>query len=241
MGGTSARKPNPGTSGALLAAPSLATPLPQGRPNARSVHRILLARATNLSESLASAIREVGPVTFRKRDGKGLAYFLSRTVVGQQLSVGVARNIWNRIVATAGSHSLGVPQCAEEFGVAFRSCGISASKLKSLRNISLAEKEGRLLDDVLSSLSVTERTRRLMEIWGIGPWTCDMALIFYYRLQDVWPEGDIAVQRTFSRLIGRRDPTKTALRFSPYRSYLALTMWRVVDDSLRFRLGDRSS
>ena len=27
----------------------------------------------------------------------------------------------------------------------------------------------------------------------------------------------------------RRAPTRTALRFSPYRSYLALTMWRIVD------------
>ena len=188
-----------------------------------------MARAASVSKPLASAIREVGPVTFRRRESKGLAHFLSRAIVGQQLSARAARSIWDRITVTARGHGLSIPQCAEEFGSALRSCGISASKLKSLKNISRAEKEGRLSDDVFLSVGPEERLRRLMAIWGIGPWTCDMALIFYYQLPDVWPEGDVSVQRTFSGLIGRRAPTRTALRFSPYRSYLALTMWRIVD------------
>ena len=58
-----------------------------------------------------------------------------------------------------------------------------------------------------------------------------MALIFYFHLPDVWPEGDVAVQRTFKRLIGRRKPKKAVARFAPYRSYLALSMWRLVDAS----------
>ena len=209
--------------------PSLAGKPSQERQSSRTAHRILLARAASVSKPLASAIREVGPVTFRRRESKGLAHFLSRAIVGQQLSAGAARSIWNRITVTARGHGLSIPQCAEEFGGALRSCGISASKLKSLKNISRAEKEGRLSDDVLLSVGPDERLRRLMAIWGIGPWTCDMVLIFYYQLPDVWPEGDVAVQRTFSGLIGRRAPTRTALRFSPYRSYLALTMWRIVD------------
>ena len=168
-------------------------------------------------------------MTFRRRESKGLAHFLSRAIVGQQLSAGAARSIWDRITVTAKGHGLSIPQCAEEFGGTLRSCGLSASKLKSLKNISRAEKEGRLSDDVLLSVVPEERLRRLMAIWGIGPWTCDMVLIFYYQLPDVWPEGDVAAQRTFSGLIGRRAPTRTALRFSPYRSYLALTMWRIVD------------
>ena len=188
-----------------------------------------MARAASVSKPLASAIREVGPVTFRRRESKGLAHFLSRAIVGQQLSARAARSIWDRITVTARGHGLSIPQCAEEFGSALRSCGISASKLKSLKNISRAEKEGRLSDDVFLSVGPEERLRRLMAIWGIGPWTCDMVLIFYYQLPDVWPEGDVSVQRTFSGLIGRRAPTRTALRFSPYRSYLALTMWRIVD------------
>ena len=168
-------------------------------------------------------------MTFRRRESKGLAHFLSRAIVGQQLSTGAARSIWDRITVAARDHGLSIPQCAEEFGGTLRSCGISARKLKSLTNLSRAEKEGRLSDDVLLSVDPEERLRRLMAIGGVGPWTCDMVLIFYYQLPDVWPEGDVAVQRTFSGLIGRRAPTRTALRFSPYRSFLALTMWRIAD------------
>mgnify|MGYP003758898645 FL=1 len=75
----------------------------------------------------------------------------------------------------------------------------------------------------------TERSARLLSIWGIGPWTCDMASIFFFKDEDIWPEGDISVQNTFRRYIGRKKPTLAAARFAPHRSYLAMYMWRILD------------
>ena len=68
----------------------------------------------------------------------------------------------------------------------------------------------------------------MSQLWGIGQWTCDIASLFYCREPDMWPEGDVAVQRMFRALIGRRKPDRAAARFAPYRSYLALAMWRLV-------------
>ena len=56
-----------------------------------------------------------------------------------------------------------------------------------------------------------------------------MVSIFYCRDQDVWPASDASVQRTFAGFIGRRRPEEAASRFAPYRSILALHMWRLLD------------
>jgi DNA-3-methyladenine glycosylase II len=73
------------------------------------------------------------------------------------------------------------------------------------------------------------RSEHLAQIHGIGQWTCDMVSLFYCRDPDVWPEGDLAVQRVFARYIGRRKPARAAAVFAPHRSLLALYMWRLVD------------
>ena len=77
-----------------------------------------------------------------------------------------------------------------------------------------------------------ERSAHLQQVRGIGQWTADMTSIFYFRDPDVWPEGDVGVQRGLAMIIGKRS-RRTVLRianaFSPYRSFLALYMWRVLD------------
>ena len=158
-----------------------------------------------------------------------MGHFLSRAIVGQQLSAKAARSIWARVAAAAGEANVGVTEFAEEFASDLRACGLSASKVKSLQSIREAEREGLLHGDRLQRMTPDAIVQRLVTIRGVGPWTCDMALIFYFRLPDIWPDGDVAVQRTFASLVGRRSPHKAAAKFSPYRSYLALSMWRVAD------------
>ncbi|HUZ72534.1 MAG TPA: hypothetical protein VMU87_06085 [Stellaceae bacterium] len=60
-----------------------------------------------------------------------------------------------------------------------------------------------------------------------------MLAIFYCRETDIWPVGDLAVQRVFRDYIGRRRPAKAAARFAPYRSVLALYMWRMIGGALK--------
>ena len=89
-----------------------------------------------------------------------------------------------------------------------------------------------LAPQTVDEMDAGAKSKHLQQIWGGGQWTADMALIFFFQEPDVWPEGDISVQKIFQRYV---DEGKTALDtnaaqlFSPYRSYLALYMWRIVD------------
>ena len=199
-------------------------------PHPDAIHGHLVRIADDVSARLADALRIVGPVTLDDRSRDGIGYFLSRAVVGQQLSTKAARSIWRRVISTASADGLSVTALFTATNAdRLRQCGVSRAKVRALCGIRDAEQAGRLSSKSLSALDQAERTRQLRALFGVGPWTCDMASIFYYRCPDIWPEGDVAVQRTFRRLIGPRKPEPLARRFTPYRSYLALSMWRLVD------------
>ena len=156
--------------------------------------------------------------------------FLGRAVVGQQLSTKAARTIWSRVEAAALAAGVGISEFFEEANVvALRSCGLSANKVKSVLAIRAAERAGTLDSPAIHAMDHLARSEHLAQIHGIGQWTCDMASIFYCHDPDVWPEGDLAVQRVFARYIGRRKPARAAANFAPHRSLLALYMWRLVD------------
>jgi DNA-3-methyladenine glycosylase II len=195
-----------------------------------AIHSRFLDIAEGISRPLVEALNVAGPISIPEREDNGLGYFLSRAVIGQQLSAKAARSIWAKVASAALSAGVGLPQYFDDNSVeALRACGVSRNKVKALRSLYDADCEGFLCGKTLCRLGHDARSQQLLIIWGIGQWTCDMASIFYCRCPDIWPEGDVAVQKTFGRLIGRRNPTKSALLFAPFRSYLALSMWQFVD------------
>jgi len=195
----------------------------------RRVHRVLVARARKLSAPLVEGIASVGPVSSRREVHPSLGQFLAKLIVSQQLSARAARNIWKRAMFESGNARMELPAFTECRPDVVRHCGVSMNKVRALQSIRAAEMEGLLEEVQGKDLDLPSRISSLLGIRGVGPWTCDMTLIFYFHMPDIWPEGDTAVQRTFSKLIGRRSPTRTAQQFSPHRSSLALVMWHIAD------------
>lgn len=190
----------------------------------------MLSLASDVTPALGAALREFGPVGFPERADEGLGNFLAQAVIGQQISTHAARSIWGRIEQAAAAAGVNVTLfCADERAAALKACGVSRNKIKALAGIRRAELAGDLDAKAVRAMDDEARSRHLTSIWGIGQWTCDMAAISFCRSPDIWPLGDVAVQRTFERYIGRRNPVRAAARFTPYRSTLALHMWRIVN------------
>jgi DNA-3-methyladenine glycosylase II len=190
------------------------------------LHNWFLDQAAPVSARLAHDLAAVGPVWFPDREDHGTAAFLARAVIGQQISAAAARGIWGRIEAGASARGIAVREFLFAVDAAtLRACGLSGNKVKAILGINEAAEAGELAE--IHGIAHAVRSDRLCRIWGIGQWTCDMLAIFYCRETDVWPEGDLAVLRTFRSYIGRRKPAKAAAQFAPYRSVLALYMWRI--------------
>ena len=85
--------------------------------------------------------------------------------------------------------------------------------------------EGLLCSEVVGGMAPSLRSAHLQEIWGVGPWTCDMVAIFFYGDPDVWPEGMSPFRRRCKGLLGTR------------RSWLRIDAPRTVRP-LRFTCGE---
>lgn len=197
------------------------------------IHRRFLATAERVAPPLKAALIRVGRIGPPEPRRRSLACFLARAVVGQQLSTIAARSIWARVEAAARASGCGIPGFfAARHARRLRACGLSRAKVRTLIAIREAHEAGRLSARRLRRMSHAERSAVLRTIHGIGQWTADMAGIFYFRDPDVWPVGDVGVQRGLKVALGRcsaRTMERIGAAFAPYRSFLALYLWRLLD------------
>lgn len=123
-------------------------------------------------------------------------------------------------------------------------CGLSKAKARAVLGVCTAFASGELTDALLRSLDVDTLRAKLTSLNGVGPWSCDMYMIFHLKVADVLPLGDLGVragaQKAFSlRGAGKNgalDMKKDARLleqvfepYKPYRSLAAYYMWRVAD------------
>ncbi|MEO0768859.1 MAG: DNA-3-methyladenine glycosylase 2 family protein [Cyanobacteria bacterium J06649_4] len=199
------------------------------------IHGDFLAIAATLSPVLTEAIEQNGPIQLAADQTEPFPDRLCKAVTGQQLSTYAAASIWERLVAQANVDNPNgtlIDFFAAADTATLRGCGLSKAKIKTVGAIAQAAKTDQLNSQQLGPLTSPERTAILTKIWGIGQWTADMMNLFYFGDVDVWPEGDLAVRKTLTMLTSpRRKTIRTAERFAPYRSYLALHMWRYVHRS----------
>ena len=76
---------------------------------------------------------------------------------------------------------------------------------------------------------------QLIKVKGIGRWTAEMFLIFYMMRPDVFPLGDLGLQRAMSlhynggRALGPRKIATLDKLWRPWRSVATWYMWRGLD------------
>lgn len=200
-----------------------------GVETAQTIHTRFVEIAGELGGELAGAIAATPPLNLVPRQDTPFPVRLCRAVAGQQLSVKAATSIWNRVVASAEQVSL-MDYLATASPDTLRSCGLSTAKAKAMGAIAQAHRANQLDTATLGQLDHPERSHHLTQIWGVGQWTADMMGIFYFGDPDIWPEGDTTARKYLETLTSRRRKTlRTAARFAPHRSYLALYMWHQAD------------
>ena len=192
-----------------------------------TIHERLVAVAARISPPLRQAMAETGPLRLKRPSpDESLAERLCRAVAGQQLSVAAARTIWLRLLAQTEGRTL-VEHLHRASTAGLRSAGLSMAKAKTMKAIATADANGDLDVERLAAFDPADRAAHLTAIWGVGTWTADMIGIFYFGDRDIWPDGDVTARKTLIRLTSsRRKTMRTAAHFAPYRSYLALHMWR---------------
>src|ERR1700688_4850075 len=145
---------------------------------------------------------------------------LAHIVCGQQLSTASAAAIWTRLSAAFDpfDHDAIRRARADRLG----RLGLSAAKIKTLKNLAREIVAKRLNLDVLANEDADAAHHTLTALHGIGPWTADVYLLFCLGHGDAWPAGDLAVQEAVKIGLGlktRTTPKQMAPLAEPWRPW----------------------
>ncbi len=162
-----------------------------------------------------------------------------RAVLGQQLTLGAARTMTQRLVARWGdplvvpskglSHLFPSPQAlltatAGELG----GIGIVRQRQVAIAALARAVLDGQLCLE--SGSPPQKQIQTLLELPGIGPWTANYIAMRALRWPDAWPSGDVVLHKALGlqdrpKRTATQDGEHMAQRWRPWRSYAAVRAW----------------
>ena len=176
---------------------------------------------------LAPVAERAGSFSLRRREA-GFAG-LCAIVCGQQLSTASAAAIRARLFAAFDPfhHDTVIRARTDKL----KRLGLSAPKIKSIREIGKAVAKGRIDLTAVGNMDADAAHAALVALHGVGPWTADIYLLFCLGHADAFPAGDLAVQeaaRIALNLRKRPDAkalTKIAEAWRPWRGVAAHLLW----------------
>ena len=178
--------------------------------------------------ALSEHIKKIGPlkITVSKMD---LVPHIVKIIIGQQLSVQSAAAIWKRTEAIIQKNRYKKPN--KNLNAKFKLAGLSRQKIEYINGVIFNKNLGEQSKIKLKKLSSEEYYQLLINIKGIGPWSIEMSRLFYIGDPDVFSILDLGLKNAHSRLLDMKIYTEDFYaNFSPYRSYMCLFLWRVLED-----------
>lgn len=171
------------------------------------------------------------------RNPKPVTHFeaLVESVISQQLAVKAADTIFGRVKQAAGGRIVPA-RIAKVSESDFREAGVSGAKFKAIQGLADAALSKRININKLHEVDSDEEIfNQLTGLWGIGPWTVDMFMMFQLGRLDIWPTGDLGVRRGWEKIYSLKEeitPKELAVKgekFRPYRSVTAWYCWRALN------------
>jgi DNA-3-methyladenine glycosylase II len=158
---------------------------------------------------------------------------LARAIVGQQISVKAAQSIWNRFAVLVPVVS--PEQTLKVKAKDLRACGLSHRKCEYISDLAQRFADGLVHVHRWPEMSDEDVVADLVQVRGIGRWTAEMFLMFNLLRPDVFPLGDLGLQKALQVAYhgGRKIALKTMQSrgetLRPWRSVATWYLWRSLD------------
>ena len=181
--------------------------------------------------ALGKIIKAAGDSILRPRHDP--FFSLSRSIVGQQISVKAAESVWQKMLGHMGE--ITPATVAGENEDSLRECGLSRPKARYLLSLAEHFTDGSLHQEDWHQMDDEAVIERLVQVKGIGRWTAEMFLIFHLVRPDVLPVGDIGIQKAIANHFnggirpGPGEMVVIAEPWRPWRSVASWYLWRSLD------------
>jgi DNA-3-methyladenine glycosylase II len=189
-------------------------------------------------KKLKKIIESQGELVLKSR--KDLCNYLCASIMSQQLSTKVAAVIHQRFLDLFGGQTPLPEDILEVPEEQLRGIGLSNAKTAYIRHVAKFAMERGMSYKVLQKMSDEEVISYLTEIKGVGKWTVEMMLMFALGREDVFPADDLGIQQGMIGLYKlnpenkkqfREDMQRIAQKWSPYRTYASMYLWRWKDEA----------
>ena len=169
---------------------------------------------------------------------KNIPLRLMASIMSQQLSTKVAAVIFKRFLELYNGKEPKSQQVLDTSHEILRAIGLSNAKVSYIKNVAEFCIEHSITDKKLAKLSNEEIIELLIQIKGVGKWTVEMLLMFSLGREDVFAVDDLGIQQAMTKLyqldggnkkIMKEQMLKIAAKWSPYRTYACLHLWKWKD------------
>lgn len=160
--------------------------------------------------------------------------------MSQQLSVRVAEVIYGRFLDLYGGKQPTAQQILDTAPERLRAIGLSNAKVSYVQNVARFELEHGMSAAKLNKMTDEEVIAYLTTIKGVGRWTVEMLLMFALGREDVFAVDDLGIQQAIAGLYKldtsdkkkfREDMLRLSKKWSPYRTYACMHLWRWKDNA----------
>ena len=159
-------------------------------------------------------------------------YSLSKSIVGQQISVLAANAIWSRL---ENKYDILSGYVFKKKDIKeLRKVGLSGRKAMYLIHLSEALKD-KSNYSYWKNLNNDEVFFTLIKVKGIGPWSIKMFLIFCLNRPDIFSVEDLGLLKAISKnylnetVIDKDKAEQIALTWKPWRTLASWYLWRSID------------
>ena len=194
-------------------------------------HIAHLQKDKKLAQIIAEPLNEL-------RTHKNIPLTLIDSIMSQQLSTKVAQVIYKRFLALYADNEPTLHQVLDTPVETLRSIGLSNAKTNYVHNVARFFMEKKINDKKLRALENDEIIVLLTQIKGVGQWTVEMLLMFTLGREDVLALDDLGIQQAMIKLYKlealdkkelRKKMIKISTKWSPYKTYACLYLWRWKD------------
>ena len=168
-------------------------------------------------------LKETQIISIDSRQNKNLSlkFFIIKTIIGQQVSIGAAASIWKKTEKLLNHKkriSLGD----------LTDCGLSKPKASYVNEVLSNQHLDCYTKKDLKKMSQVDISDLFLKIKGIGPWTLGIIQMFYLGQGDIYLTGDLGIKKAGLNFF--KSDNYEAKDYSPYRTYLCMYLWKSLNN-----------
>lgn len=169
---------------------------------------------------------------------KNIPLRLMASIMSQQLSTKVAQVIYKRFLTIYNGKEPKPQQVLDTPFDVLRGIGLSNAKVNYVQNVASFCIENKITDTKLLKMNNEDIIELLTQIKGVGSWTVEMLLMFSLGKEDVFAVDDLGIQNAMIKVYNldtsdkkqvKQQMLKLSEKWSPYRTYACLHLWRYKD------------